>query len=107
LSAEHVLLVVITQQDANNKNNIIMSCLLKYRAGSLRVVAEEISKYNFDSVGVQEVRWDLGGTESAGEYTFCYRKWNKNHEFGTGFSYIRESCQQLRGWRSLVIGCHT
>jgi hypothetical protein len=23
------------------------------------------------------------------------------------FSYIRESCQQLRGWCSLVVGCHT
>jgi hypothetical protein len=23
------------------------------------------------------------------------------------FSYIRESCQQLRGWSSLVIVCHT
>jgi hypothetical protein len=38
-----------------------------YRAGSLRAVAEEISKYNFDSAGVQEVRWDGGGTEPAGE----------------------------------------
>jgi hypothetical protein len=29
-----------------------------YRAGSLRTVAEEVSKYKLDSVGVQEVRWD-------------------------------------------------
>jgi hypothetical protein len=28
-----------------------------YRAGSLRVVGEEISKYRLDLVGVQEVRW--------------------------------------------------
>jgi hypothetical protein len=28
----------------------------KYRAGSLRAVAEEISKYKLDLVGVQEVR---------------------------------------------------
>jgi hypothetical protein len=27
-----------------------------YKAGSLRAVAEEISKYNLDLVGVQEVR---------------------------------------------------
>jgi mRNA deadenylase 3'-5' endonuclease subunit Ccr4 len=37
----------------------------KYRAGSLRAVEEEISKYRLDLVGVQEVRWDGGGTERA------------------------------------------
>jgi exonuclease III len=38
-----------------------------YRAGSLRAVGEEISKYELDLVGVQEVRLDGGGTERAGE----------------------------------------
>jgi hypothetical protein len=33
-----------------------------YRAGSLRAVAEEISKYKLDLVGVQEVRWGGGST---------------------------------------------
>jgi hypothetical protein len=37
-----------------------------YRAGSLRAIAEEISKYDLNLVGVQEVRWDGGGTETAG-----------------------------------------
>jgi hypothetical protein len=45
-----------------------------YRAGLLRAVAEEISKYKLDLVGVQEDRWDGGGTEPAGEYTFFYGK---------------------------------
>jgi exonuclease III len=54
-------------------------------AGSIRVVAEEISKYKLDAVGVQEVRWDGGGTEPAGEYTCFYGKGKKNHELDTGF----------------------
>jgi hypothetical protein len=50
-----------------------------YRAGSLRAVAKEISKYNLDLLGAQEVRWDGGGTEPAGEYIFFYGKGNENH----------------------------
>jgi exonuclease III len=37
-----------------------------YRAGSLRTLAKEISKYKLDLVRVQEVRWDGGSTEPAG-----------------------------------------
>jgi exonuclease III len=55
-----------------------------YKAGSLRAVEEEISKYRLDLVGVQEVRWGGVDTESAGEYTFCYGKSNENHELYTG-----------------------
>jgi hypothetical protein len=44
----------------------------RYRAGSVMTVAREISKYKLDLVGVKEVRWDRGGTEPAGEYTFFY-----------------------------------
>jgi hypothetical protein len=65
-----------------------------YRTGSLRAVAEEISKYKLDSVGVQEVNWDRGGTEPAGEYMFSYGKGTEIHELGTGFFV---SYQQLRG----------
>jgi hypothetical protein len=56
-----------------------------YRARSLRAVPEEISKCKLDLVGVQEVRWDGGATESASKYTVFYGKGNENHELGTEF----------------------
>jgi exonuclease III len=61
-----------------------------YRSGSLKTVARELGKYKIDLVGVQEVRWDKGGTEWAEDYTFFYGA-------GTGFLCIRESYQQLGG----------
>jgi hypothetical protein len=57
-----------------------------YRAGSLMTASRDLSRYKLDLVGVQEVRWEGGGTEPAGEYTFFYGKWNENHELGTGSS---------------------
>jgi hypothetical protein len=36
-------------------------------------------------MGVQEVRWDKGGTERAEDYTFFYGTRNEDHQLGTGF----------------------
>jgi hypothetical protein len=33
-----------------------------YRAGSLTAAARELARYKLDVVGVQEVRWEKGGT---------------------------------------------
>jgi exonuclease III len=46
-----------------------------YSAGSLRAVVEEISRCKVDLVGIQEVRWDEGGTEREGEYKIF--KWKR------------------------------
>jgi len=36
-------------------------------------------------VGVQEVRWEKGGTVRAGDYDFFYGKGNENHKLEMGF----------------------
>jgi exonuclease III len=56
-----------------------------YRSGSLMTVARELARYELDLVGVQEVRWDKGGTVRAGDYTFFYGNGNESHQLGTGF----------------------
>jgi len=38
-----------------------------YRAGSLKAAARELVRYKLAVVGVQEVRWDKGGTVRAGD----------------------------------------
>jgi hypothetical protein len=67
-----------------------------YRAGSFRAVGEEISKYKLDLVGVQ-VRWDGGGTEPAGEYTFFHKKENENHDVGKGFFIYKRIISAVMG----------
>jgi hypothetical protein len=48
-------------------------------------VARELPKYKLDLMGVQEVRWDRGGTKPVGEYTFFYEKGHENHDLVTDF----------------------
>jgi hypothetical protein len=55
------------------------------------------AKNRLDLVGVQEVRWDRGGNEPAGNYMFYCENRPKNHELYTGFFYIRKSYQQSTG----------
>jgi hypothetical protein len=40
------------------------------RSGSLTTVVKELARYKLDLVGVQEVRWEKGGTARAGDYAF-------------------------------------
>jgi hypothetical protein len=42
----------------------------------LKTVAREVRKCTLDLVGVQEVRWEKGGTERAEDYTFFYGEGN-------------------------------
>jgi len=45
-----------------------------YRAGSLKAAARELARYKLDVVGVQEVRWDKGGTVKQGIMIFSTGK---------------------------------
>jgi len=44
-----------------------------------------LARYELDEVGMQEVRWDRGGTVRAGDYDFSTGKEMKIINLGTGF----------------------
>jgi hypothetical protein len=68
----------------------------------LKTVARELGKYKLDLVGVQEVRWDKGGTERAEDYTFFYGAGNEDHQLGTGcFGHKRILSAVGRGEKSV------
>jgi hypothetical protein len=49
------------------------------RSGSLTAAAaRELARYQLDLVGVQEVRWDKGGTVRTGDCIFFYGEENEN-----------------------------
>jgi hypothetical protein len=47
-------------------------------------------------VGVQEARWEKGGTEGAEDYTFFYGQGNRDHQLGTGFFVHKRTLSEVR-----------
>jgi exonuclease III len=72
-----------------------------YRIGSLTTVARELGKYKLDLVGVQEVRWEKGGTERAEDYIFFYGQGNGDHQLGTGFFVHKRILSAVRKVESI------
>jgi exonuclease III len=60
-----------------------------YSAGSLRA-ARELARYKLDFVGVDEVRWDKGGTTRAGDCIFLRQKKRKSSN-GNRISYTPQN----------------
>jgi hypothetical protein len=67
-----------------------------YRVGSLMTFSKELSTYKLHLEGVQEVKWEGGGIEPAGEYTFFYGKGNQSLELGTGFSVHKRNISAVK-----------
>jgi hypothetical protein len=61
-----------------------------YRGGSLTAAARELAGYKLDLVGVQEVRWDKGGTVRAGGYIFFMEREMKIISWERDFLYTKE-----------------
>ena len=63
----------------NDKRSGIWKVRSLYRSGTLTTVARESARYKLDLVGVQEARWDNGGTVRAGDYSlFLWKKKRKS-----------------------------
>jgi len=61
-----------------------------YRVGSLTPASSELAIYKLDLVGVQEVRWDKGGTVRAGDCNFFMEKETKIINWEQDFLYTTE-----------------
>jgi hypothetical protein len=45
-----------------------------YRSGSLTTANRKLARYKLDTVGIQKVMWDKGGTVKPGDYILFYEK---------------------------------
>ena len=61
-------------------------------------MTSEVEKCRMDLVGQQKVKSEASGTLESGNYNLFYGEGNVNHQLGTGYLFIGELDQQLKGW---------
>ena len=66
---EGVFLEEVSRSRKRNRDILLGTWNVRslYTAGSLMAAARELARYKLDLVGVQEVRWEKGGTVKAGD----------------------------------------
>ena len=67
-----------------------------YRSGSITTAARELARYKLDLVGIQEVRFEKGGTVRQRITFFSMEKEMKISNWKQYFMYTTELYQQLR-----------
>ena len=56
-----------------------------FKAGALKILIKELSRYNIMIAAIQEIRWRGSEIFESGNYTVCYSGSDDRNNFGTGF----------------------
>ena len=72
-----------------------------YRAGTLKMLSEEVFRYNIDIMAIQEVRWIGQGIKNKENFSIYYSCHPKNHVSGTGFIVTQKARKLVINFKAL------